>query len=306
MMKNNPSLKQLFFSWGVIWATVLAAGLVGPVEARTIGVEVGSGQAEITLLDGNAHLVDRDMKVVRSLSLADTVAEGSRVKVADKSRIELRLPDESYIRFDAGAVFELTGLSADKKAGKRDIDVNMVMGNIWATVSRLFSKKERFDVSTKTSVAGIRGTKYRLKVNPDQSAVVKVYEGALEVKSASEKTAEEGDGAITGLFRPHPVSGPHAVPGPHPVSMEEWVYIVSAMQQLVINSDGTAEKPFRFSYEEDLNDWVRWNRERDAAVGQPAEPPAELQGETPADAPAETPDASPDEESGWSEDISAS
>jgi len=49
--------------------------------------------------------------------------------------------------------------------------------------------------------------------------------------------------------------------------MEEWTYIVKAMQQIVVNPDGSTTKPFRFSPEADLNDWVRWNRERDKQMG---------------------------------------
>ncbi len=253
----------------------LALAMAGPTAAKSIGVEVGAAGAEITYLTGTAQMVDPEMKAVRSLSKGDSLMPGERVRVGDQSRIELLLPDESYIRFDAGAVFELRALSADKKAGQRDININMVMGNIWATVSKLFSRNERFDISTRTSVAGIRGTKYRMNVNPDQSTVVKVYEGSVEVKSAAQSQSEADATASPGLAAPHAVSGPHAVPGPHPVTMEEWVYIVSAMQQLVINADGTAGKPFRFSYEADLNDWVRWNSERDAAAGRPPEPAAE-------------------------------
>lgn len=44
---------------------------------------------------------------------------------------------------------------------------------------------------------------------------------------------------------------------------EEWTYIVSAMQQINIQPDGTPSEPFRFSAEADLDEWVRWNRDRD-------------------------------------------
>jgi len=45
--------------------------------------------------------------------------------------------------------------------------------------------------------------------------------------------------------------------------MEEWTYIVGAMQQINIQPDGTPSEPFRFSPEADIDEWVRWNMDRD-------------------------------------------
>jgi hypothetical protein len=45
--------------------------------------------------------------------------------------------------------------------------------------------------------------------------------------------------------------------------MQEWTYIVQAMQQIVVYPDGTVSKPFRFDPEVDMDEWVRWNQNRD-------------------------------------------
>jgi hypothetical protein len=95
-----------------------------------------------------------------------------------------------------------------------------------------------------------------MNILEDSSTVVKVYSGEVTVQ----KPVRGPDRAEA----PHPVQGPHPVSGPRKISMEEWTYIVRAMQQIVVRPDGTAEKPVVFSVEADSNKWVRWNQERDA------------------------------------------
>ncbi|MDY6825351.1 MAG: FecR domain-containing protein [Thermodesulfobacteriota bacterium] len=275
------------------WKIVLLVGLVLAVippaaGAAPVPVEISGSTAEITLLAGTAVVVDSEMTSQRALSQGDFLKQGEGVKVGDRSRIELRLPDGSYVRFDEGTVFELKAMAIDRKKKERNIDVNVVFGKIWAKVSKFMGRKGRFEVSTKTSTAGVRGTKYRMNVNEDNSAVVKVYEGAVAV-SGKEEAAEAG-GPSAGMTQPHAVSGPQPVAGPHPVSMEKWVYVVKAMQQIVIKPDGTPTKPFRFSYKADRNDWVKWNETRDAAL----EGQSEEQSDAPSGALPETPGPSPD------------
>jgi len=225
--------------------------------------------AVVTALDGEASLVGRNMHTVRKLAVGQSLSAGAMIKVGDRSRLEIKLPDGSFLRFDAASVFELKELSVDSKNRTRNISVDMVMGKIWATVSRLFSGKSRFDVSIKTTTAGVRGTVFRVNVNSDESALIKVYDGAVEVKGHAVATSHDRNGPLVPgrVSQPHPVAGPTPVQGPHPVSMEEWVYTLKAMQQIMIRPDGTATKPFSFSFLEDLNNWVEWNRARDKALG---------------------------------------
>jgi hypothetical protein len=122
----------------------------------------------------------------------------------------------------------------NEKTKKRDINVSMIMGKAWASVSNLFGGKGRFEISTKTAVAGVRGTTYRINVKKDNSAVVKVYQGEVVVSRR--------------------------------LNMEEWTYIVESMQQIVIRPDGTVTKPFRFTTKEDMDNWVRWNRKQDEKI----------------------------------------
>ena len=177
--------------YGMVLAAFVAGLLALPVQAGPVGVGVGGGPAVISVLDGSAALVDARQKALRSLAQGDALKQGDRVRVGDQSRIELRLPDGSFVRFDSNSVFELTAMAVDSRDNRRDINVNVVFGKIWASVSKWVSGDSRFDVSMKTATAGVRGTAYRVNVNSDDSAVVKVYDGTVEVAGSAGEAAPD-------------------------------------------------------------------------------------------------------------------
>ena len=233
-------------------------------DNKAVSTAIGSGTAMVSILEGSVQRTKKGAAEAKPLFHGDFLSEGDRVTTGKKSRIELKMPDGSYIRYGESTTFELVSAGYDVQKKKRNISISMILGKTWAKVSRFFSRRGRFAISTKTAVAGVRGTVYRLNVNQDDSVMVKVYWGEVVVNSR--KQAQEAIKPGT-MMEPTPVSGPHPVEGPHPVSMEEWTYIVKSLQQINIKPDGTVTKPFRFDIKKDLNDWVLWNKQRDETLG---------------------------------------
>ncbi|MFH1983283.1 MAG: FecR domain-containing protein [Pseudomonadota bacterium] len=249
--------QQQPFFWLLAAVVVLWAGAAVAAQPSAT-VAVGGDAALVNYLKGNAS-VARVKAAPTPLSVGDRLVSGDRVITGTGARIELRLPDGSFLRFDERTTFEVVAAAADQAAKTRDVSVNVIAGKTWAKVARLFGRSGRFELSTPTAVAGVRGTTYRMDVNDDKSAVVKVYEGEVAVSKRTESAAAAA---------PPVLSKPTPVKGPHPVSMEEWVYLVGALQQININADGSAAKPFRFDIAADLNEWVQWNKLRDGAAGE--------------------------------------
>jgi hypothetical protein len=238
--------------------------IIFPVSANAgdnaFEVEIKGKQAEVSLIQGKADIIKKGMTEPQSLIQGNYVADGDKITTKKDSRIELKLPDDSVIRFDELTTFEIVCVEFDKKTKKRNVNVSMLLGKTWAKVSKSFGRKGRFAVSTKTAVAGVRGTVYRVNVAEDNTVKVKVYWGEVGVSSPPKTDA----GSQTQKsMQPYKVSGPHPVAGPHPVSMEEWTYIVKSMQQITILPDGTPTKPMPFLASEDINEWVLWNQELD-------------------------------------------
>lgn len=165
-------------------------------ENKAVEIEIKGDTAKVTLLEGKAELIKKGMIKAQPLMLGDYIAHGDRISTKKGSRIELKLPDNSLIRFDEFTTFEIVCVEFDKKAKQRNINISMVLGKTWANVSKIFGQRGHFAVSTKTAVAGVRGTIYRVNVEEDNSVLVKVYWGEVGVSSAPRKEAAEGPAPV--------------------------------------------------------------------------------------------------------------
>ena len=247
-------------SMSVVFSIVLLLICFASGQAKPpVPVKMMKGEAQVTALKGKADVICAGQKGTHSLKVNDLVRAGCEVSTGADSRLEMVLPDKSVVRFSEKTSFKL--IEADVTAdGKRAVGISVTVGKIWTKVRKaLPGKADKFEISCQNAVAGVRGTVYRMDVESDQAALVKVYDGEVRVAGIS-KTKPATD-SVAGP--PKPVSGPTVVEGPKPVSMEEWVYIVKSMQKIRITSKGQAGEPEAFTEAEDMDAWVRWNKMRD-------------------------------------------
>lgn len=245
-----------------------AAWTIGFVALIVLPAHAVESAAVVTRLDGTATVLTKGAKTASLLKKDDQVMKGQEVKVGDRSRIELKYPDGTVMRFGERATIRMEDVSYDSKTQSKKVKVDLASGKLWANVKKLVTSDSRVEVKTVNAVAGVRGTTYRVDVAEDNSAMVKVYDGSVNVVGipSKDKEASKASGQFTA---PVPVAGPREVPPPfHEVSMEEWTVIVKAMQQISISPQGVASKPQDFTAQQDMDDWVKWNQERDKQSGQ--------------------------------------
>lgn len=217
----------------------------------------------VTRIDGAAQAFAPGTATGVPLKKGDRLTKEREVKVGEKSRVELRFPDNTVMRLAEKSTLKLSEISYNKKTETKNFKVALSIGKMWANVRKLVTPESSVEVKTVNAVAGVRGTVYRVNVEEDKSAVVKVYDGAVYVASPPKevpKPASEVSGPV-------PVPGPHEVPSPvREVTMEEWHVIIKSMQQITISPQGVASQPQDFTPQEDADDWVKWNQERDKQV----------------------------------------
>jgi len=219
--------------------------------------------AVVTVVQGTARVYAAGSTSGHLIKKGSVVKKDQEIKVSEKSRLELRFPDGTVMRLAEKTQLKMNAVSYNKLTDEKNVKVNLSVGKLWARVKKLTTPDSTVEVRTSNAVAGVRGTVYRVNVDEDKSALVKVYDGSVYVANPPKEPSQTTDKATL----PHQVAGPHEVPPPvHQVSMEEWTVIVKAMQQISISPQGVATKPQDFDPKADADDWVKWNQERDKDV----------------------------------------
>ena len=233
-----------------------------PAEAKQPStLDIGKGPATVSYLKGAAEILEPGKEAWTSLQLKDVLEEGDRVRTKAGAQMELMLADNSRLRFAGNSEFRVVRMEAGGPSTPRDVNVHVTLGKAWANVTKTLGTKGNFAVSCDQAVAGVRGTVYRMNVEPDRSALVRVYDGTVHVTGGERPwRCRHRSGP------PTRVAGPKPIPGPHKVTMEEWTIIIKAMQQVKIGADGVPEKPRDFTEKEDRDEWVEWNRARDREI----------------------------------------
>ena len=230
-----------------------------PVDA----VKTGGREAVVTFVQGTVMKFTGETETGIPVKRNDRLSKDHAVKVGKASRMEIRFSDGTVMRLSERSHLKLSEVSYNKKSGSKRLKVTLVLGKLWANVKKLLTPESTVEVKTANAVAGVRGTVYRVNVEEDTSAMVRVYEGSVYVAGAPravQKPATEVSG-------PLPVPGPHEVPPPyHEVTLEEWLVIVQAMQQVTVSPQGVASVPSLFTAEDDADEWVQWNRQRDTLL----------------------------------------
>jgi ferric-dicitrate binding protein FerR (iron transport regulator) len=253
--------KRILVVLALLFSCILIASQALGAE-RVMTLKIGKGQALVSVLSGTAQVHPAGKPGWRSLKVNEYLQGGDEVTTGSRSRLELVLPDNSRVRFADNSRFKVMQIEA--ASDSRNVRINVAVGRTWANVARAVGGKSRFELSCENAVAGVRGTVYRMNVNDDSSALVRVYDGEVAVSGGGQPLEKPTATKPPVLSAPTKVSGPNKVEGPKKISMEEWVYLVRSMQQISISRSGVPDKPNSFTEQEDRDEWVDWNRVKDA------------------------------------------
>jgi hypothetical protein len=117
------------------------------------------------------------------LKIGDAVHVGDTLDVPQGAKLKVRLDDGSIIAAAPGSRITVETF-ATGGAEKRDAKIDLASGLLRAVVASV-GEPQKFEVSTATGVAAVRGTDWFIEVHADNSTQVGVLEGAVALSSTA-------------------------------------------------------------------------------------------------------------------------
>jgi len=145
------------------------------------------GSAKITKIEGTANIKRRggkksfkavkDMKLVQGDMLY--TSKGSNVSLTFENGDQSVVGENTFLTFE-----EMKKLSNDKSSVSMKVD----KGSIFSNVKKKLISGEKFEIRTPNAVAGVRGTKFFVKTDKNNT-VVCVVKGQVEFASSNGKNS---------------------------------------------------------------------------------------------------------------------
>ncbi|HON71718.1 MAG TPA: FecR domain-containing protein [bacterium] len=156
--------------------------LSGILVGGTVNI-VSPYNATIIRIDGTVLKKDISKNIWIPASKGDILDDGDTLKTGEDAYAELKFSDGSIVKINASTEVSVY----------RDY-LSLAIGYIKLYITKLFPN---FEIRTPSGIAGVRGTEFSVEVLQDQTTLVTVYEGEVDV-TAQGKTIRirKGESAI--------------------------------------------------------------------------------------------------------------
>lgn len=116
------------------------------------------------------------------LNIGSRITEGMRITTEANSFLTIALVDESRVSVPSNSSVLITKLRKSLYTASPRTEVKLMRGRVVSRVSPLDVNRGRFEVHTPLSVAGVRGTLFRVSIN-NQKVATEVLEGRVATGS---------------------------------------------------------------------------------------------------------------------------
>ena len=160
-----------FFVLAAVIGAVLAAGqFINTVNVRVAKIATVSGTVEVKRAGSDKWIAaEPDMRL----------SEGDNVRTKSRSKVVIQLDDGSMTQLTSLSEMKMEKLSRSLRG--RSTDMGVDVGKSWMKVRKQSLASDKFNVSTPTAVAGVRGTYFSTEVEQTTDSTFDVFEGQIQV-----------------------------------------------------------------------------------------------------------------------------
>jgi hypothetical protein len=161
----------------------LASLLIGLILlALTPSFALAKGHGVFRVVKGDVQVKSGKSGKTSKAKIGQKVFPKDTVIAGDKSRAKIIMVDKNVLNVSPNSKIEIEAYEFDPAKKKKNVLLNVIYGKVRSKVKQKYDGKgNKFQVKTKSAVAGVRGTDFVTGYNPsnNQSTVV-TFEGKVE------------------------------------------------------------------------------------------------------------------------------
>jgi hypothetical protein len=174
--------------------------------------------AEVTFIKGGVLEQPKGSEEWIQLNLRDRVLQGSRIRTGDEGSVEITFEDGATFLLSPRTTLGIT--TAQKKGAMRTIqNLFLQTGRAIIKSTPIARGEKDLMVRTPNAVAGVRGTDFRLSVDPEETTRVEVLRGIVGFEASRQNVeVKEAEGSIARKGEP-PTNPRKLLPAPGPLDL---------------------------------------------------------------------------------------
>jgi len=172
-------VRKVFMTILALGTLVLLSSYLTAVNVRIAKIQSFKGNVQVQRAQTDSWInAEQDMRLY----------EGDVIKTGGRSKAVIELDDGSISQITSLSTMKIDQLakSLNGKSTNMDIDV----GKSWMKVKKMNHKADKFNVSTPTAVAGVRGTYFSTEVEQTTDSTFDVFEGEISVEQRYDPTTK--------------------------------------------------------------------------------------------------------------------
>ncbi|HPP06535.1 MAG TPA: FecR domain-containing protein, partial [Syntrophorhabdaceae bacterium] len=150
----------------------------------------------VTFVKGDAMLQRNNSQEWIKLKQGDLIKQGDSLKTGDKSTLEITFEDKSILFMRPNTL--LTVNTLEKKGVFAIVNnINLKSGKAISNIKKITGTEPRYEVTTPSAIASVRGTDFRISVDEKWATRAEVLDGHIMVKATGKSVeVNAGEGTV--------------------------------------------------------------------------------------------------------------